>query len=125
MPDNLLPQSYPPILEKTPVPIIPHPNQHQSDQPGLLGEEHNERHNNQQDDDNSDIAVSGQNSGQGGDSTDIETIYVIPYKTLQLLAPGTNVIAAACTFNSAGQAQGMPWARCDRPGVHVIAPAYM
>ena len=49
----------------------------------------------------------------------------IPCKTLQLLASGTNVIAAACTFNSAGQAQGMPWARCDRPGVHVIAPAYM
>ena len=74
VPDNLLPQSYPPIQEKTPVPIIPHPNQHQSDQPGLLGEEHNERHNNQQDDDNSDIAVSGPDSGQGGDSTDIETI---------------------------------------------------
>ena len=36
---------------------------------------------------------------------------------------GRNVITAACTFNSAGQAQGMPWARCDRPGVNVIAPA--
>ena len=47
----------------------------------------------------------------------------IPCKTLQLLAPGTNVIAAACTFNLPGQAQGMPWARFDRPGVNVIAPA--
>ena len=35
---------------------------------------------------------------------------------LQLLAPGTNL---------PGQAQGMPWARCDRPGVNVITPAYM
>ena len=43
---------------------------------------------------------------------------------LQLPAPGTNVIARACTFNLPGQAQCMPWARCDRPGVNVIAPAF-
>ena len=33
---------------------------------------------------------------------------------LQILAPGMNVIAGTCTFNLPGQAQGMPWARCDR-----------
>ena len=53
-------------------------------------------------------------------------LYLVPgvatfCMVLQLLVPGTNVIAAACTFNLPGQAQGLPWARCDRPRVNVIA----
>ena len=42
---------------------------------------------------------------------------------MQNIATGMNVIAGVCTFNLPGQAQCMPWARCDRPGVNVIAPA--
>ena len=43
---------------------------------------------------------------------------------MQNVATGMNVIAGACIFNLPGQAQCMPWARCDRPGVNVIAPAF-
>ena len=49
----------------------------------------------------------------------------IPCETLQLPAAGMNVIAEACTFNLPGRAQGMPWAKCDRRGVYMIAGAYI